>query len=1045
MLEKGRSCWPIGQTLFMLVLLLGVLLLPAPAYTVPASPQGTIAIGPASGPPGTRALVTGSFAGFGPLDFVSVYWDKPVSGRYLGTANLRADGSFALVVTVPPEAGAGNHEVWADVNAGYEQAAADFAVTGHDRTAIYIYDDDLPTAEAFKALLEDHGVDTDLVQLAYVTNADLVSYDIILVGEDTGIMYDWEGSAAAREKVRSSGRPVLGLGDGGASLYAELDLFIDYGQCATGFDQTQVYAYDQALPFWRVPYRIYPSNGLVTVYSQGSKVEAVYIPGPEDEVLPVGLLAGGATHFPLAEEAGRYFLWGFYDGPATMTAAGKDLLANVVWQLIWNYDIDTLILTDYDRMDDLGYALADVVALENDVNLLMGLPSGTTHMTALHRDLSDHGPTAIQTACATNWEGNEGDVALTNACVEAIDGYIEALKGGAYPNLYYLILVGAHEVIPMKVREQDHLISAQEEIWGLNLPGATSYMHDLYSEPGSNGWGHYLTDSIYGDLSYVVDGWGDDHELIPELAVGRLVETPVQISDLIDTYIASNGRFSRHDRVSIASNDYLDGGALAADYMGAGTDETLVQNTFDSTDIPPLLNAANDLVYIGGHGDYNVISTGGGDEFMAGNHATQGDTAALVDMPDAVIVTSGCHNGVNFGNQLYHAPDAGTTYSEFPEEFAERLAGIYVGATGFTIISNSNANDDPNLTGANEKLSTYVIKHLDQDGYISAGEAFRRAINSYVSDVGAIGTAERRVIAITTLYGIPNYHPPLSFLLPERYFGYWVEIHFLDPWPYIVPREFVLRVELEIQDWMIHEVGPEWYLSIPGSMVGGTANQPPLPLIKTGVVLPRGSVVVGVEWDQATSQSTTWTAGGPMFTPGFTETIPSQLRAQMTAGSPEAPPAVVYDEVGLFPAQPHAAFSTTTSAGRGTLAGLNIIPLQHDPRTLETTLWTKLAFTLTCQAAASTDADGDGLPGYWEGSVGLDPNDASGDDGASGDPEGDGVPNDEEFGQGTDPLDPDTDDDGWSDGAEVAWGTDPLNPGDHPVSVFLPLVTKDYP
>jgi hypothetical protein len=1027
----------------VLVLLLGVLL-PAPAYTGPSRPQATIVISPSSGPPGTRALLRGSFSGYGSWDFISVYWDTLYSGRHLGGINMRSDGSFDLMVTIPPEAPAGTHAVWADVNAGYDNSSATFTVTGHDRTAIYIYDDDQTAADGFKWLLEDHGVDTDLVQLNYVTNADLASYDIILVGEDTGLQYDWEGSAAAREKVRGSGRPVLGLGRGGLALYAELGLFINYGQCASAGSQTQVYAYDEDLPIWNVPYRIYPANGLVTIYSQGSSVQELFAPNHVDEVLRIGRAASSTNYFPLAEEAGRYFMWGYYGAPQNMTTTGEDLFVNVVWQLIWNFDIDTLILTDYDRMDSLGYAHADVVALENDVNFLMGQPSSTTNMTALHRDLSDHGPTDIQTACATNWEGDEGDVAVTNACVEAIDEYIEALKGGAYPNLFHIILVGAHEVIPMKVREQDHLISAQEELWGLNLPGATSYMHDLYSEPGTNGWGHYLTDSIYGDLSYIVDGWGTDHELIPELAVGRLVETPVQISDLIDTYIASNGRFSRSNRVSIASNDYLDGGALAADYMGAGTDETLVQNSFDSTDIPPLLNTDNDLVYIGGHGDYNVISTGGGDEFMAGNHATQGDTAALVDMPDAVIVTSGCHNGVNFGNQLYHAPDAGTTYSEFPEEFAERLAGIYVGATGFTIISGSNADDDPNLTAHNEKLSTYIIKHLDQDGFISAGEAFRRAVNSYVTDAGAIGTRERRVIAITTLYGIPNYRPHM-WILPEKYFGYWVEIHLLDPWPYIDPSEFILRVELEVQDWMIHEVGPEWYLSVPGALYGGMSNRPPLPLIKTGVVLPRGSVVVGVEWDQAASQSTTWTAPGPMYTPGYTETIPSHLRAQMTAASPEAPPAVVHDEVGLFPAQPHAAYSTTTSAGLGTLAGLNIIPLQHNPRTLETTLWTKLVFSVTCQAAPSTDADGDGLPGYWEGSKGLDPNDGSGDDGASGDPEGDGLPNDDEFGQGTDPLDPDTDDDGWTDGAEDYWGTDPLNPGDHPYSVFLPVVSRNYP
>ncbi|MCK4472973.1 MAG: hypothetical protein KAW49_14420, partial [Anaerolineae bacterium] len=338
---------------------------------------------------------------------------------------------------------------------------------------------------------------------------------------------------------------------------------------------------------------------------------------------------------------------------------------NVVWYLIRAMQVDTLIVTDYDRMESLGYSHADVTAMENDVSNLIGLPSSTTNMTAVHKDLSDDGPTEVQTECG-NWEGDEGDVGKTNDCVEAIDDYIESLKQGSYPNLSYLVLVGTNEVIPMKAREQDHLFSAQERLWGAGLPAPNSYIHQLYSTPGAvNGWGHYLTDSIYGDLSYVDDGWGDQHELVPELAVGRLVETPAQISDLINTYIASHARFSRTNRVSIASNDYVDGGTLAADYMDPGTDDALVQNSFDSNDVPPKLNAKNDLVYFGGHGNYNSISTGG-ESFKAGDHTTYGDTAGLNDMPNAVIVTSGCHNGASFGNRLYHAPEAtNTTYSEF--------------------------------------------------------------------------------------------------------------------------------------------------------------------------------------------------------------------------------------------------------------------------------------------------------------------------------------------------------------------------------------------
>jgi hypothetical protein len=66
------------------------------------------------------------------------------------------------------------------------------------------------------------------------------------------------------------------------------------------------------------------------------------------------------------------------------------------------------------------------------------------------------------------------------------------------------------------------------------------------------------------------------------------------------------------------------------------------------------------------------------------------------------------------------------------------------------------------------------------------------------------------------------------------------------------------------------------------------------------------------------------------------------------------------------------------------------------------------------------DADGDGLPDWWEGEHGVDD--------PAADPDGDGLDNEDEYDNNTDPNDPDSDDDGLDDGDEIGHGTDPNNP-----------------
>ena len=88
----------------------------------------------------------------------------------------------------------------------------------------------------------------------------------------------------------------------------------------------------------------------------------------------------------------------------------------------------------------------------------------------------------------------------------------------------------------------------------------------------------------------------------------------------------------------------------------------------------------------------------------------------------------------------------------------------------------------------------------------------------------------------------------------------------------------------------------------------------------------------------------------------------------------------------------------------------------------------EITIHLTNPAVHDTDADG--LPDGWEVTHGLNPKDASGDDGTDGDPDGDGLGNFDEWLNNCDPQAEDTDTGGVDDGTEVGLSSDPTNAAD---------------
>ncbi len=196
----------------------------------------------------------------------------------------------------------------------------------------YVWDTDSATMNDYRILLEGNGLTVVPVRLADVTSTDLSPFHLILVGPDTGQEAIW-GDAARVTHIASSGKPVLGLGDGGHAYFGKLALAIGY---ANGADRTDadVLAVDSTHDIWRMPYDIAMGGAgtLAAVYSgTGSDGVAMNLDQIPADVEVLAQRPSEAGFYWLAREKNRFLLWGFNEGPVGMTTEGKELFVNTAY------------------------------------------------------------------------------------------------------------------------------------------------------------------------------------------------------------------------------------------------------------------------------------------------------------------------------------------------------------------------------------------------------------------------------------------------------------------------------------------------------------------------------------------------------------------------------------------------------------------------------------------------------------------------------------------------------------------------------------------
>ncbi|HEX2766966.1 MAG TPA: PxKF domain-containing protein [Candidatus Limnocylindria bacterium] len=256
---------------------------------------------------------------------------------------------------------------------------------------------------------------------------------------------------------------------------------------------------------------------------------------------------------------------------------------------------------------------------------------------------------------------------------------------------------------------------------------------------------------------------------IPDLAVGRLVETPDEITGLIEAYIAADGVITPGSSL-VTGYDFL---TDAADAVGeqlelGGTD---VDELISDADVSPdqvrqpgmtdprrwswtaddlrtalLESGRHDLVFLAGH--FSAQSA------LAADYQTQLVTRELVasdvDLENAIVISAGCHAGYNLVD-AEGVPEV-TEPLDWAQAFAQKRA-LLVAGTGYQY-------GDTDFLEYSERLYRDLAEELragPAGSSVSIGEALAAAKRTYISTTPDLRGIHEKAVLEATLFGLPMF------------------------------------------------------------------------------------------------------------------------------------------------------------------------------------------------------------------------------------------------------------------------------------------------
>jgi hypothetical protein len=341
-----------------------------------------------------------------------------------------------------------------------------------------------------------------------------------------------------------------------------------------------------------------------------------------------------------------------------------------------------------------------------------------------------------------------------------VDSYrATALNPNATETLRYVTIIGGDTVVPF-FRYPDQSLLGQESGY---FPPTKS---DSISEA-----------SLRRDYVLSQDAYGAGTTIdirttafpIPDLAVGRLVETPSEITGMINAYISANGIVSPGSSLVTGYDFLTDAADAVSDEFDAGLTAP-VDELITNADVSPqqvhqpgmtdprtwswnaddlrdsLLGERHDLVFMAGHFSANSA--------LAADYQTQMITTELaassVNLVNSIFIGAGCHAGYNLVN------DEALTGVALPLDWAEAFAqkgAVLVAGTGYQY-------GDTDFLEYSERLYrdfAHELRAGSAGTAVPIGEALAAAKRTYITGTPDIRGIHEKAVLEATLFGLPMF------------------------------------------------------------------------------------------------------------------------------------------------------------------------------------------------------------------------------------------------------------------------------------------------